>query len=240
MQEKPNRHSRLGAVLRRDLPASVVVFLVALPLCLGIAHASGAPLISGVITGIVGGLVVAWLSGSPLSVSGPAAGLTVIVAAALDELDSFPALLLATCLAGLLQLGLALFRAGRLGRLFPSSVIHGLLAAIGAILVLEELPHALGWVGDFSGDLEFTQADGRNAFSEIPWALGHVHAGALLIATLSLALLLLKDRVAAVRDARWLPGSLVAVLGASARQGLFVVLLPSLAVRSPRSWCPSC
>ncbi|MCB9594793.1 MAG: SulP family inorganic anion transporter [Sandaracinaceae bacterium] len=220
----------LRSIVRHDLAASVVVFLVALPLCLGIAHASGAPLAAGLVTGIVGGVVVGLLSGSSLSVSGPAAGLTVVVLSALDDLGSFGALLLATSLAGLLQLGLAALRAGRLAQLFPSPVIRGLLAAIGAILVLKELPHALGWVGDFSGDLEFTQADGRNTFSEIPFALGHVHPGAAITALVALSLLIAKERVTWLKDRRWLPGPLLAVGSGAAIHLAFSAWLPSLAV----------
>ncbi|WP_139840990.1 SulP family inorganic anion transporter, partial [Methylocaldum sp. 14B] len=137
--------------LRNDIPAGVVVFLVALPLCLGIALASGAPLFAGIIAGIVGGVVVAWASGSQLSVSGPAAGLTVIVFNAIDKLGSFQVFLLSVVLAGGLQLLLGFLQAGVIGAYFPSAVIKGMLAAIGLILILKQIPHAVGYDADFEG-----------------------------------------------------------------------------------------
>ena len=121
-----------------DFPASVVVFLVALPLCLGIALASGAPLFSGLIAGIIGGIVVGALSGSTVSVSGPAAGLATIVAGAILDLGSFEAFLLSVLLAGMIQIGLGFAKAGFIGHFIPSSVIKGMLAAIGLILILKQ------------------------------------------------------------------------------------------------------
>ena len=137
--------------LDHDIPAGVVVFLVAVPLCLGIAVASGAPPFSGVISGIIGGLVVSLISGSQLSVSGPAAGLTVIVATAVEKLG-FDAMLLAVALSGLLQLGMGFLRAGVIGAFFPSAVIKGMLAAIGLILIMKQLPHAVGYDADAEAD----------------------------------------------------------------------------------------
>ena len=134
--------------LQNDLPAGLVVFLVALPLCLGIALASGAPLFSGIIAGIVGGIVVAFASGSSLSVSGPAAGLTVIVLNAITQLGSYEIFLLAVVLAGLIQIALGYLKAGAIAYYFPSSVIKGMLAAIGIILILRQIPHALGYDKD--------------------------------------------------------------------------------------------
>ena len=131
--------------VKDDFPAGIVVFLVALPLCLGIALASGAPLFSGLIAGLVGGLVVSWLSGSQLSVSGPAAGLTVIVFNAIETLGSFQGLLVAGVLAGIMQLTLGYLRAGIIGAFFPSAVIKGMLAAIGLILIIKQIPHATGY-----------------------------------------------------------------------------------------------
>lgn len=129
---------------RQDLGAGLVVFLVALPLCLGIALASGAPLASGLITGILGGLLVSRLSGSSLMVSGPAAGLTAIVLAAIADLGSFPAFLAAVVIGGALQMLLGLLRAGVVAHFVPSAVIKGMLAGIGLILVIKQLPYALG------------------------------------------------------------------------------------------------
>ena len=138
--------------LQRDIPASIVVFLVALPLCLGIALASGAPLFAGIITGILGGIITASISGSQLSVSGPAAGLTVIVLTSIATLGSFPLFLAAVVLAGIFQIILGLVKAGTIGNYFPSSVIEGMLAAIGVILILKQIPHAVGYDKDYQGD----------------------------------------------------------------------------------------
>ena len=142
---------------KQDLPASIVVALVALPLCLGVALASGAPLFSGLIAGIVGGIVVGFMSKSPLSVSGPAAGLTTIVFSAIERLPSFEAFLLAVALAGALQMVFSLSRGGILAEFVPSSVITGMLAAIGLILILKQIPHAIGYDGDPEGDFRFVQ-----------------------------------------------------------------------------------
>ncbi|HMG92753.1 MAG TPA: SulP family inorganic anion transporter, partial [Chryseolinea sp.] len=151
--------------LAQDLPASVVVFLVALPLCLGVALASGAPLFSGIIAGIAGGLVVGVMSGSQLSVSGPAAGLTTIVLASITKMGSFEAFLVTVVIAGAIQFILGVLKAGSIGNYFPSSVIKGMLSAIGIILILKQIPHAIGYDKDFEGDESFFQPDGENTFT---------------------------------------------------------------------------
>ncbi len=174
--------------IKYDLPAGLVVFLVALPLCLGIALASGAPLFSGVITGIVGGVVVALISGSALSVSGPAAGLTVIVFNSIHQLGTFETFLLAVVLAGVIQVILGLLRAGIIGHYFPSSVIKGMLAAIGLILIFKQIPHAFGYDKDNEGDFDFIQVDGENTFSELINAINFVHPGAVIISFISLVI----------------------------------------------------
>ena len=162
-----------------DLPASIVVFLVALPLCLGVALASGAPLFAGVIAGVVGGIVVGSLSGSALSVSGPAAGLTTIVLSSIATMGSFEAFLTTVFLAGIIQFVLGVLNAGTIGNYFPSSVIKGMLAAIGIILILKQIPHAIGYDQDFEGDESFIQPDGQNTFTEIVNALSYINFGAL-------------------------------------------------------------
>lgn len=176
--------------LKRDLPASIVVFLVALPLCLGIALASGAPLFAGLVTGVVGGIVVASLSGSQLSVSGPAAGLTAIVLGAIGQLGAYQTFLLAVVLAGVMQLILGLLKGGTIGNYFPSSVIEGMLAAIGLTLILKQLPHALGVDSDFFGDESFFQSDDNNTFSAIQNALSHFTLAAVVISGLSILVLI--------------------------------------------------
>ncbi len=180
--------------LKNDLPASIVVFLVAMPLCLGIALASGAPLFSGVIAGIVGGTVVALLSGSPLGVSGPAAGLAVIVLSAIQELGAFETFLLAVVVAGIFQLILGFLKAGVIGYYFPSAVIKGMLSGIGIIIILKQIPHAFGYDKDPEGDLEFMQPDGQNTFSELFNMLDFISPGALTIAVISLAILILWEQ----------------------------------------------
>jgi len=175
--------------LKRDLPSSIVVFLVALPLCLGIALASGAPLFAGLITGIVGGIVVASASGSQLSVSGPAAGLTAIVLGSIGQLGGYQIFLVAVVLAGAIQIILGLLKGGTIGNYFPSSVIEGMLAAIGLTLILKQLPHALGVDSDFFGDESFFQKDNENTFSAIGGALSHFSLAAIVISVLSILVL---------------------------------------------------
>ncbi|MES2830310.1 MAG: SulP family inorganic anion transporter [Bacteroidota bacterium] len=180
--------------LKRDLPSSIVVFLVALPLCLGIALASGAPLFAGLITGVIGGIVVASISGSQLSVSGPAAGLTAIVLGAIATLGNYQTFLLAVVLAGFIQLLLGVLKGGTIGNYFPSSVIEGMLAAIGLTLILKQLPHALGVDSDFFGDESFTQGDHENTFSAISSAASHFGVAAIVISFLSIVVLLVWPR----------------------------------------------
>jgi SulP family sulfate permease len=175
---------------KKDLPASIVVFLVALPLCLGIALASGAPLFSGILSGIIGGIVVAIFSGSQLSVSGPAAGLTVIVLNAITDLGSFDIFLLAVFIAGLMQIVLGILKAGTIGNYFPNSVIIGMLAAIGIILILKQFPHAVGYDSDFEGDQEFLQQDNENTFTALISAFSKFTGGAILISAISLLILI--------------------------------------------------
>ncbi|MCB9591534.1 MAG: SulP family inorganic anion transporter [Sandaracinaceae bacterium] len=205
---EPTRDWRTN--IKFDLPASVVVFLVALPLCLGIAVASDAPPLSGLIAGIVGGLVVAVLSGSSTAVSGPAAGLTAICVAAIASLG-WEAFLVAVVLAGALQVGFGLVRAGIFAYYFPSSVIKGMLASIGIILILKQLPHALGWDADFEGDLTLLRQGQAGPLDQIELGIQHVSPGALLIALGGLALLILWEQVPALKKLRWLPGPLVVV-----------------------------
>jgi len=215
-----------------DFPASVVVFLVALPLCLGIALASGAPLFSGLIAGIIGGIVVGALSGSYVSVSGPAAGLTSIVAAAILDLGSFQAFLLSVALAGLIQIVFGFAKAGSLGHFIPSSVIKGMLAAIGLILLLKQIPHAVGYDEDFEGDESFFQADGRNTFSEIFASLDFISLGAIVISIVSLLILILwnKDKLQRFRFFRLVPAPLGVVAVGILFNILFNSVFPYLAI----------
>ncbi len=183
--------------MRNDLPSSVVVFLVALPLCLGIALASGAPLFSGVIAGMVGGIVIGSLSGSQLSVSGPAAGLSTIVAAAILKLEVYEAFLLAVVLGGVFQIILGVIKAGILGDYIPSSVIKGMLAAIGLILIMKQFPHLVGYDANPTGDESFSQADGDNTFSGVYDGIRHLIPAALLIGVISLVIMIVWEKYVA-------------------------------------------
>lgn len=199
------------STIKQDLPAGLVVFLVALPLCLGIALASGAPLFSGLIAGIVGGLVVALFSGSHLAVSGPAAGLTVIVLNAITEIGSYQGFLLAVVIAGVLQLILGFAKAGTIGKYFPSSVIKGMLAAIGIILIIKQIPHALGYDADYNGDFQFVQSDSENSFTALFTAVNKINVGAAIISLVSLVILLLWDKLKSTKIGI-IPAPLIVVL----------------------------
>lgn len=207
MTKKTNIFGSLNA----DFPSGLVVFLVALPLCLGIALASGAPPLAGIIAGVVGGIIVGSLSNSHLSVSGPAAGLTAIVLTAISTLGSFEAFLLSVVLAGAIQLVLGFIRAGSISNYFPSNVIEGMLAGIGVIIILKQLPHAVGFDNDFEGDEAFLQTDGSNTFSAIIGAFDYFHLGAVIVTVLSITLLLLWEKVPALKKLKLVPGALVAV-----------------------------
>ncbi len=219
--------SPLGS-LSADFPASVVVFLVALPLCLGIALGSNAPLFSGIIAGIAGGIVVGFFSGSQLSVSGPAAGLTAIVAAAIGKLPHFEAFLLAVLLAGVIQLVLGYLRCGILGDYVPSAVIKAMLAAIGIILILKQLPHLVGYNADYLGDESFLQPDGENTFSGITSGLRHLVPMAIVIGLVSLGIQILWDKVLAKKGKffKLTPAPLVVVLVAIGLNQWFQAAFP--------------
>ena len=222
----------LLASWRQDVPASIVVALVALPLCLGVALASGAPLMSGLVAGIVGGIVVGALSRSALSVAGPAAGLTTIVLAAITSLPSFEAFLAAVCLAGLLQLLFAASRGGVIAEFVPGAVITGMLAAIGLILILKQLPHAVGYDGDPEGDFGFFQPDGKNTLTTLSHMLFNDFLwGATIIAAISLVFLFWWDKARPRQGPlKLLPGPLVVVLFAVGANELFRQFVPELAV----------
>lgn len=218
------------AWLRQDLSAGLSVFLVALPLCLGIALASGAPLFSGLVAGIVGGIIIGLLSGSEVSVSGPAAGLAVIVADSIAKVGSYNAFLAAVLVAGAIQLVLGVLKAGRLSGFFPDSVIKGMLSAIGIVIMLKQIPHALGRDNDYEGEFEFQQlADGENTLSEIYRALVTASPGAIVISLISLAILLGWERLAGRSNRQFfknLPAALLVVLVGVGLNELFRVVRP--------------
>lgn len=199
--------------IKDDVPAGIVVFLVALPLCLGVALASGAPLSAGLIAGLVGGLLVAWLSGSQLSVSGPAAGLTVIVFNAIAQIGSFQGFLVAVVLAGFLQLLLGYLRAGIIGAFFPSAVIKGMLAAIGLILIIKQIPHATGFDASFEGDESYMKETASSSFQELLSAFHGVSQGAVFISGVALIILFMWELKWFKKQAamKLIPGPLIAV-----------------------------
>jgi len=197
-----------------DIPAAIVVFLIALPLCLGIALGSNAPLFSGIIAGIVGGIAVGIFSGSPLSVSGPAAGLTAVVAMGIGRLPAFEAFLLAVVMAGVLQIIFGLLKAGVIGDYVPNAVIRGMLAAIGIILMLKQLPHLVGYDRDFSGDEAFIQIDRENTFSELISAINYISPASCMIGLISIIILIIWERPLIKKSAlaKYLPGPLLVVI----------------------------
>ncbi len=217
--------------LKCDLPAGIVVFLVSIPMSLGIALASGAPLFSGLCTGIIGGLIVAPLSDSKLGISGTAAGLSVLVFTAIQEL-SFTGFLLALVIMGMIQILLGLLQAGMIAHYFPSSVINGMLSGIGIILFLKQLPHALGYDSDYEGDFSFFQSDHSSSFSELINAVEFISPTAAVIALISLAVLILWERpfIKSLPFIRLYQGVLLAViLGVMSNQYLLSVS-PELAL----------
>lgn len=217
---------------RQDFQASLVVFLVALPLCLGIALASNAPLVSGLLAGMIGGLVIGSISGSPISVSGPAAGLTIIVAGSIKSLGAFEVFTLAVFLSGIFQILFGLLKGGIVGSYFPTSVIKGMLAAIGLILILKQLPHAVGYHIDYIGDQAFRQGDGENTFSEIFLAFNWLHFGAAIISLLSIGIMLIWEKAShkGLVFFKLIPGALVAVIMGIIMNEMFGKFLPHLAL----------
>ena len=207
-------HKSLTATLKQDIPASIVVFFVALPLCLGIALASGAPLFSGLIAGIVGGIIVGALSGSQIGVSGPAAGLAAIVLTAISSLGGFENFLVAVVLAGIIQILFGVLKAGVIGYYFPSSVIKGMLTGIGIIIILKQIPHFFGYDAAPEGDFAFIQTDGENTLTELGAMLNNISLGPTLIAFVGLGILLLWEKVLADKSKifKLVQGPLVAVV----------------------------
>lgn len=218
-----------------DLLASLVVFLVALPLCLGIALASGAPLQSGLIAGVVGGIVAGALSGSPLSIAGPAAGLTSIVIVAIQkDLQSFEAFILAVVLAGVIQVVMGFMRAGSIGHFFPASVIKGMLAAIGLILILKQIPHAVGFDADYEGDESFFEEGGRNTFTTIIDAVYALSEGAVVVSVVCITLIIVWEKFLKNKKGwvSFIPAPLLAVVVGVVLSEIFKTSVPALAIDS--------
>src|SRR5271154_470890 len=232
MENELNRNT----LLKHDLPAGLVVFLVALPLCLGVALASGTPLLAGIIAGVVGGCVISVLSDSPISVSGPAAGLAVIVATTIHSLGSYRAFLAAVVVAGIMQIGLGLLRAGAVGDYVPNSVLKGMLAGIGLVIILKQIPHALGYDLDALGDMSFLEGSDSNTFESIGTALAKLLKGPLVISLCSIAVLIVWEKLAkgGLRLFQVVPGPLIVLfLGILMNFG-FGQFAPGLYITDPK------
>ena len=212
-----------------DISASIVVFLVALPLCLGVALASGAPMLSGVIAGIIGGIIVGFLSKSPSSVSGLAAGLAAVVLSSITQLGNFQVFLMAVVIAGVIQLISGIGKVGFIANYIPSNVIKGLLAAIGIILILKQIPHAVGFDIDGEDDFTFFQKDGQNTFSELVSIFSYFTWGAVLISTISLISLIYWDKTP-MKKLSFFPASLFVVMLGVALNAAFKSFFPALQI----------
>ena len=221
-----------GRTWGADARAAVVTFLIALPLCLGVAIASGAPPMTGILTGVVGGLLVGLLSQSPLMVTAPAAGFVVITVNAVASLGSYRAVLASLVVAGGIQVVLGIIGAGTLSYMVPLAVIKGMLAAIGIILILKQIPHALGYSVDFLGDERFRQLNDETTFSTLATALERVHPGAATITTISLILLIIWSRTSRLK--RWVPGPLMVVLLSIALNAVFAWWRPIWQLTGPQ------
>lgn len=198
--------------LKNDIPSSIVVFLVALPLCLGIALASGAPFFSGIISGIIGGVVIGMLSGSKLSVSGPAAGLAALVLAAITNIGDFRLFLCAVVIAGILQILMSLARLGGVANYFPSSVIKGMLTSIGILIIAKQIPHAFGYDRDEKGNLTELFPYGNEDMHELLQPLQHVNVGVFLVCVISIIIMVVWEKPFIKNKVKFIPGALVAVI----------------------------
>lgn len=215
--------------LKNDIPASIVVFLVALPLCLGVALASGAPLLSGIIGGVIGGIVVGFLSSSHTSITGPAAGLVALVLVSIHQLGNFDIFLTAVLIAGFLQCIMGILKTGIFINYIPSNVIKGFLAAIGIILIFKQIPHALGYDIDAEDDFSFFQLDGENTFSELFKMLGFITPGALAISVVSIAILIFWEN-SFLRKLKYLPSTLFVLIFGVLLSQFFDHFIPYLSI----------
>jgi MFS superfamily sulfate permease-like transporter len=198
--------------LKHDLPAGLVVFLVALPLCLGISLASGAPFFSGLISGIIGGVIIGFFSGSKLSVSGPAAGLAALVLASITNIGSFDLFLCAVLIAGILQLLMSVAKLGGIANYFPSSVIKGMLTSIGILIIAKQIPHAVGYDKDEKGNLTELFPFGNEDWHELLQPFQHIEVGVLIICVVSILIMLIWEKPFIKTKVKFIPGALVAVV----------------------------
>ncbi|WP_396174629.1 SulP family inorganic anion transporter [Flavobacterium sp.] len=220
----------LLAHLKSDFASGLVVFLVALPLCLGIALASGAPLFSGIISGVIGGIVVGFLSKSHISVTGPAAGLTAIVLTAITDLEAYEVFLTAVIIAGLLQLLLGFLKAGSISNYFPTNVIEGMLAGIGIIIFLKQIPHAVGYDKVSEGDTSFFEKGGSNMITTIVDAFNYINYGSIIITIIALIILIVWNKIPALKNLKLVPAALIAVFSGIILNEIFIRTGSSLQV----------
>ncbi|MBI1838119.1 MAG: bifunctional SulP family inorganic anion transporter/carbonic anhydrase [Flavobacteriia bacterium] len=213
--------------LKFDFPASIVVFLVALPLCLGVALASNAPILSGILSGVIGGVVVGVLSRSQVSVSGPAAGLTTVVLVAINQLGSFDVFLVSVIIAGVIQILAGYLKAGIIANYIPSNVIKGLLASIGIILILKQIPHAFGYDDVPEEDFAFLQSDNENTFSELFNILNYFSYGAIVISMISIFMLIYWEKIT-IKWLKKIPASLFVVIFGIILNSIFYHFIPFL------------
>ena len=215
---------------KSDLLSGLVVFLVALPLCLGIAIASGAPPFAGIISGVIAGIVVGYLSGSNVSVSGPAAGLIAILLVAITDLG-YETFLVAVVIAGIIQLTLGLVKAGSISSFFPTSVIEGMLVAIGIIIIKKEIPHAIGYDKAHEGDWFALEAGSESGFfSEIITSINYAHMGAILITVVSIAILIAFNKISFLKNIKAIPGALIVVVAGIILNEVFIATGSSLSI----------
>lgn len=216
---------------KADMLAGMVVFLVALPLCLGIAVASGAPPFAGIISGVIGGIAVGYMSNSNVSVSGPAAGLIAIILVAITEMG-YQTFLSAVVIAGAIQLALGLAKAGGISSYFPTSVIEGMLVAIGIIIIKKEVPHAIGYDLDHQGDyFYYNILNDKSYFSDLIHSFNFAHAGSIIIAIVSIAIIVAFNKVPALKKLKAVPGALVAVVAGILLNELFSVAWPDITIK---------
>ncbi len=206
---------------KTDLPSGLVVFLVALPLCLGISLASGAPFFSGLISGIIGGIVIGSLSSSRLSVSGPAAGLAALVLAAITNIGTFDLFLCAVLIAGLLQILMGLAKLGGIANYFPSSVIKGMLTSIGILIIAKQIPHAVGYDKDSKGELSEMFSAGDEDWHQLLQPLQHIDLGALFICVIAVIIMVVWDKPFIKKRMKFIPGALIAVIASVLINELF-------------------
>lgn len=217
---------------KADMLAGMVVFLVALPLCLGIAVASGAPPFAGIISGVIGGIAVGYMSNSNVSVSGPAAGLIAIILVAVTDMG-YQTFLSAVVIAGAIQLLLGIAKAGGISSYFPTSVIEGMLVAIGIIIIKKEIPHAIGYDLEHEGDFysyQLLDAD-KGYFTELIHAFNFAHTGAMIVAFVSIGLIIAFNKIPALQKIKAIPGALVAVVVGILLNELFMLVWPEIAIK---------